>query len=846
METLQSTIFIEFDVNTKKITFLKKDNIIDYDSNATNIYVRVKYKNLSGNTVYLTPSELEDYKFSLYTMKPATNNVNVITGEVTDELKQNVYGGVVKFEIPRACTNRLGIVKCEIHINQENKIIASSTFVLDVKQSLVTAFDDELLGDEDFPVLKQLIFEIQKASNIDDDHRSKITTYSSDKIENIKEDFSLQINDKIKNISSQIKDKANKNEIFSMANMGQDVKEAMAGGSVAVVGQNTILHENIVNYQVTSRKLSDMIIESNNLIDPAENTYGVFVSENDGKIYNNASFFTTGYIEVVGGETYFNNHKTNIAWYDETYTFIEGTVQNTYQNFAVAPANAKYCRTCSDAENSFIFAKSSVVIPKDDYKYMLKNLILHDSNIKNYSIGKNKLNFELQEIELVYGKNMLDLDKIVEGYYLNHTTGKLMEQSSSYPYFTSDYITIEANTIYSTNTHNWGIIICYYDLDGTFLKGEKSSSLTITNTSKCKIRVSFPTSIKASAMVVKGSELGVYEKYSCKINEKYLPEKIKQVGNKISSNKLDSLTDGNTIILDDIPNIKSNKIIAFSGNVTTFDEIELSHGQGKMYSTGKFVISNTNIKYYNFTTQENLVETIEHNLTIKDIINVTVNVKPNPSPKANLTINTTTGTFTHEFVFDGCAQNIQVKSNNSTLTDCVLTFYSKDYDKDIWAFGDSYFDMWTWEAVALGASNMMIDGHSGRTSVLALDSLNKALEFGLPKKILWCMGMNDPDSDSSMNADWKDTFDYLYSFCKSNEIELIGVTIPNTPTRNHSFKNDYIKNLDIKYVDVSKHVGADDNTSWFDGLLSTDNVHPTTLGKKVIANVFLTNVPSII
>ena len=42
MERLQSTIFIEFDVNTKKITFLRNDNVIDYDSDATSIYARVK------------------------------------------------------------------------------------------------------------------------------------------------------------------------------------------------------------------------------------------------------------------------------------------------------------------------------------------------------------------------------------------------------------------------------------------------------------------------------------------------------------------------------------------------------------------------------------------------------------------------------------------------------------------------------------------------------------------------------------------------------------------------------------------------------------------------------------
>ena len=194
MSALQSTIFIEFDANTKKITFLRGDNVIDYDSNTTSIYARVKYKNLSGNTVYLTPSELEDYKFSLYTIKPMTNNVTEITGKVTDELKENVYGGVVKFEIPRVCTNRSGIVKCEIHIEQENKRIGSSNFVLDVKQSLVTQFDDALLNDEDFPVLRQLIFEIQNANNIDDNNRSKTTSYSSDKIETIKENLTSRIN----------------------------------------------------------------------------------------------------------------------------------------------------------------------------------------------------------------------------------------------------------------------------------------------------------------------------------------------------------------------------------------------------------------------------------------------------------------------------------------------------------------------------------------------------------------------------------------------------------------------------------------------------------------------------
>ena len=73
------------------------------------------------------------------------------------------------------------------------------------------------------------------------------------------------------NLSSQLEhitqQKLDKNAILSMSNMGQDVKEAMTGGSVAVVGKDTILAENIVDRQVTPNKTSFYYRESNNLYD---------------------------------------------------------------------------------------------------------------------------------------------------------------------------------------------------------------------------------------------------------------------------------------------------------------------------------------------------------------------------------------------------------------------------------------------------------------------------------------------------------------------------------------------------------------------------------------------------
>ena len=69
------------------------------------------------------------------------------------------------------------------------------------------------------------------------------------------------------NLSSQLDNKANKNEIFTMANMGQDIKESMTGGSVAVVGKNAILNENIVDGQVYGEKTNFLNQLNKNLFD---------------------------------------------------------------------------------------------------------------------------------------------------------------------------------------------------------------------------------------------------------------------------------------------------------------------------------------------------------------------------------------------------------------------------------------------------------------------------------------------------------------------------------------------------------------------------------------------------
>ena len=62
--------------------------------------------------------------------------------------------------------------------------------------------------------------------------------------------------------------KRDKDILITMSDIGQDVKEAMTGGSVAVVGKNSVLSDNIVDGQVSIGKLSrDIAPATSNLYD---------------------------------------------------------------------------------------------------------------------------------------------------------------------------------------------------------------------------------------------------------------------------------------------------------------------------------------------------------------------------------------------------------------------------------------------------------------------------------------------------------------------------------------------------------------------------------------------------
>lgn len=217
------------------------------------------------------------------------------------------------------------------------------------------------------------------------------------------------VGDRLDEFDSQLDTKANLNTVFSMANMGQDVKEAMTGGSVAVVGVNAILTENIVDNQVTPIKTSFMeeTFKSSNLFNYKSVTRGKFLSASSGEERESVDYLYSDFVKVENGEnisltecynaivTYYDNNKeflngesfgnlltgktlniTNNGYIRVSFRYINisGVTEYDYTKFAICKGNSA----------SYEPYRSNIKL-KDEY---IQDVI--DDIAKLKKIGKNK------------------------------------------------------------------------------------------------------------------------------------------------------------------------------------------------------------------------------------------------------------------------------------------------------------------------------------------------------------------------------------------------------------------------------------------------------------------------
>ena len=206
-------------------------------------------------------------------------------------------------------------------------------------------------------------------------------------------------NSQLETINSQLNIKANKNEVFTMANMGQDVKEAMTGGSVAVVGRNSVLAENIVEKQVTTDKL-----EFSSYTGKTKNLF----NKNNGEIKRGFSMYGSG--DENADETKFISHyipiSTTMGTYVRCGAIVEPLVQYTMQFYdnnkerigngygnVLIPDNTAYMRFAGDLANieKIVVNIDTTLTNYYDYSYI---------NANDFYINNKKIVDTLKEYDI--------------------------------------------------------------------------------------------------------------------------------------------------------------------------------------------------------------------------------------------------------------------------------------------------------------------------------------------------------------------------------------------------------------------------------------------------------------
>lgn len=276
----------------------------------------------------------------------------------------------------------------------------------------------------------------------------------------------------------------------------------------------------------------------------------------------------------------------------------------------------------------------------------------------------------------------------------------------------------------------------------------------------------------------------------------------------------------------------------------------ISMGKGYRVSGGGYVtVDATNLSYFT-SASETAALTYPHDLTIKDYLAITIEL--DKSAKAKITVKTNGGSYTNDEMSLAAVRRgaFFVTDSASEGVNGHFSYAAKGWGYNTHVYGDSYIGVysdnrWPYYAVQDGY-DVYFNGFSGRNSADALPVLKSELKQGArPERIIWALGMNDPDKNGEPNASWLACVEELKTICKDNAIELIFSTIPLVTAVDNTHKNAYVRESGYRYIDFATAVGAAEDTTWYDNMLADDGVHPDIEGAVALYQQVLTDVPEI-
>ncbi len=292
-----------------------------------------------------------------------------------------------------------------------------------------------------------------------------------------------KVNERIDETKVQLSQKLDKSGIVTMSNMGQDVKEAMTGGSVAVVGKDMVLSENIVNRQVTREKTNYYnYLYDGNLVNPLSIVKGRGYYSNGELAEVSTKCMVTIYKDQVD---FVNTHKINytvgcdICFWGKQNEFISGyywqhvNLDNpgVLDNIPVTTHHVTFTFNVDDIPNTII-CKEEVYSKTLTPLYTDRELKVEPTQLLS-GIDVTKI----ADFKLNPKGNLISRLNTVHGYYYWFEDGS--KRVSDDAYSVSYPLDVEKSYVI-----NFDSSVTYWDENGQFISGRMYGSLSgTTNTS---------------------------------------------------------------------------------------------------------------------------------------------------------------------------------------------------------------------------------------------------------------------------------------------------------------------------------------------------------------------------
>ncbi|MDH5064923.1 SGNH/GDSL hydrolase family protein [Clostridium perfringens] len=414
----------------------------------------------------------------------------------------NAAEGEIELPITNVISNENGVYACQIAIYGENNSLEQTApFSLIVENNIFSKISNTAINSSDFHILSEAI---------------KTTNAYGEKLKEGTENIELQYADKLNK-------KMNRDALLSMTNMGQDVKEAMTGGSVAVVGVDSISHDNVLKEGIQPINVNFMEVSSN-LFNPLEIYTGTVSNVNGSFISSDTGYKRTGYIKIEPNNKYKfimfsgTNASFRYAWFNDKYKFISGGTGDL--SLQTSPGTAKFLVVCFSVDNY-----------NNYYRYFLGEneeefCMFDNSEIKKEYIDEDSKIIK-KEIE-----NIFNYSTVKSNYLINingNTQAKTWEEilalnTINNDYYQSDLIQVDYKKIYSAwygaNGTKLSLFrVIYWDKNKRMIKFESNISKIIINNKNIKyVSIANPNGYKPeNVMLCEGEIFKEFKKYEEKI-----------------------------------------------------------------------------------------------------------------------------------------------------------------------------------------------------------------------------------------------------------------------------------------------------------------------------------------